>query len=234
MGEASRRRQSGYRKETFKTNVLYKFLKYEHAYSLTSSGVMRIGTLSDYEREDKHGAEIGDATENRTEITEPIDWVSGTGQPTPLFLQRAFDISPESMATPGLVFDRCAITVTESSPDRWIYSTTRIRSLENCKRAGYDTVVRIGDAAGFCALVGEHLDGKFGITHANILDCIYGDKNILLSDHRGILPELRKLPKYEYQGEARMIFVPIALPIEPQIIAVPAVSEFCEIVARLN
>lgn len=74
--------------EQFK--ILYKYLKKEHAHSLLSKGIIRLGTLYEYRNIEKHGSVIGDDTEGKKSASMPIDDAFWSKQYHPDFADNFF------------------------------------------------------------------------------------------------------------------------------------------------
>jgi hypothetical protein len=207
---------------------LYKYLPLQYANSLVQSGVVQIGTLLGFRDEEKYGEEIGDKEEGT--FTE-FSALHGKLKPEEMNeVQKAVvNIGQNSNVT----FSNCIAVVKHESPDHYIYSTSKVFSLNLMRTISkdyaekYDACVKITNPTKFFELISEKIQelAKYEATHP----CIYMEKHIY-HDKNKPHPALIKAKKYSYQDEFRTLWSPNSEDkISSEILTIPELTSYCEL-----
>lgn len=206
---------------------LFKYLPRRFADALISSGDLRLGTLHDFQDEERHGHAIGDRAEGVAEVYDnPPLLVTGSGTPLSPPVRAALGDDPP----PGNVFDRCLFTITERTENRWLYCTSSRCHPSLVGEFGADACVRIRKARRFYRAIFQELANRRLITSMDVLRCVYRDRAWHYEDAGRLPPEAVKPRCYERQQEFRGVFVPTRLPIEPLVLRVPDCAQYCSLV----
>jgi len=205
---------------------LYKYLPLQYANSLANSGVIQIGTLLGFRDEEKYGEEIGDKEEGA--FTE-FSLLNGKLKPEEMNEVQKAAVGNSN----GVTFTNCVAAVKRESPDLFIYSTSKVFSLDLMRTISkdytekYDACVKITNPDKFFELISETIKdlAKYEVIHP----CIYMQKHI---HHEKAKPHpaLIKAKKYSYQDEYRTIWSPISGgKIGSKILTIPELAKYCEV-----
>jgi len=82
----------------------YQYLRRDFADALLSEGAVRIGTLYDFGREEKHGSELGDESEGIGTVysDDPVEW--GNDEDAPQFYKQVLGDTPSHIRIDGIEF----------------------------------------------------------------------------------------------------------------------------------
>ena len=128
---------------------LYKFTKKEHVKSLFDSGSIRIGTLHDYNNEEKHGPMIGDSNDGVKTLEGALNG-RFTGKEAASHPAASVIVGGEG----NFVFNNCTVSdMRIRSPNMFIFSTsnkyTESLHKEWLEHENYDSCYEIFDPIGF-------------------------------------------------------------------------------------
>ena len=196
---------------------LYKYMKSEFAQKVISEGTFRIGTLYEFQNEEKHGAAIGDSEEGtkyvRNGPNETYDYsVPGS---VPAFVKN-FIRAEEGM---HVKIEGIQMQQTVRCPDFYLYCVTS----EVCPKAmaefECDTVIKISEPVKFFSGLADGLLQKVKISdNFYIVPCIYRDRANNYSENDRTHPATIKDHRYDYQKEVRAIWEPTGGIVEPLIV----------------
>jgi hypothetical protein len=205
---------------------LYKYLPSQYANALAHNGVVQIGTLLGFRDEEKYGEEIGDKEEGS--FTE-FSLLDGELKPEEMNEVQKAVVGVGNRAT----FSNCIAAVKRESPDLYIYSTSKVFSLNLMRTISkdyaekYDACVKITNPTKFFELISEKI--KELAKYEAILPCVYMEKHI---HHEKAKPHpaLIKAKKYSYQDEFRTIWSSNSEgKISSTILTIPELTSYCEI-----
>lgn len=207
---------------------LYKYMKAEHASDLIKRGILRIGTLYEFQDIEKYGNVVGDSQEgikgrdkienssNRPEDNKPISQ----------FAEKFFKISPESKGT--VLIKDCLLRETIRSPDFYLYCMTMVPDLDIMQEFGYDTCIEIININAFIDAISNELSGR--AEFVCIQFCAYTDRFKKFGNEDNIHPALIKDPTYAQQREVRAIWRSNKTTLEPIILKIEGIGQYCRIV----
>jgi hypothetical protein len=211
---------------------LFKFLPREHAVGLVERGSVRIGTAHDFRRTELHNPARGDPTEARpNSIALVDDLVVTPNAPAPEHLREFIDIGAGA-APPGVAPTRLQRSIFqrygERDQDYFVYCLAGHHGWELYDRFESDACVRIVDVLGFVDCLRRHVAPESsGFDWARVT---YGARFGALSEAHDRLPPFVKPPKYRWQDEVRLVWLPRGLvSIQPFNTEVPGLQAFCEL-----
>lgn len=206
--------------------VLYKYLHKKHAKMLLERGKLRIGTLYEFRDIEKHGVEIGDATEGQKSIFMEINKETWNPKNQPEFSKNFFNLGNNgSLTIQGITLEKPI-----NSPDYYIYSTTEVFDENILSDFGYDICVIIENPEKFFAAITRTLRHK-GVFEG-VFRCQYHSKRLSHDRDHGIHPAIIKSPEYEKQKEVRTLWKPKKNSIQPIIIECRKASKYCRLLQR--
>lgn len=187
--------------------VLYKYLKREHALRWLSKGEVRIGVLSVYRDTERYGEEIGDPDEGTRVLWEAPDVVDSES-PEPSLAKQVLRIGPgRHIQFHGVRFEHRQL-----SPDYYVLCFSGEFSEEAMRKMNpaYDACVRIDNPRAFLHAVTAELH-RFRISSKLVGAqwCVYRDREIHVSEEAAKVPvALIKDSRYAYQREVRAVWEP--------------------------
>ena len=184
-------------------NTLFKYLKSKDANDFFRQGIIRIGTLYDYRKTERHGTVIGDHQEGL--ILEQEHYQNLTMQSNedvPPFIRGRITVETGGMfqvmnSTMGL---------SHQSPNFYIYCVTTKFDPKVMKEFGYDTCFEIIDTTQFINGLNRCMRHKG--TFIGAYECIYTEKVVSPGNKPNHHPALVKDPKFSYQNEVRLLWKP--------------------------
>jgi hypothetical protein len=211
---------------------LYKYLPLKYAKDLTEKGIIKLGTLSEYQNVDLHGTDIGDKDEGNISKWSLIDKKNVTNKDLNDVERRAFNI-PDGVV--GVQINNCLAVATQKSDDLFIYSTSRLfnvqlmRIINSNYHEKYDACIKIHNPDKFIQTISDAFKehGNFEATRL----CAYISRSIHHSKpDPDIHPVFIKEPRYKYQEEIRSVWSSISTDeINSRVLKIPELSEFCEL-----
>jgi len=200
----------------------------EHAESLLSKGVVRIGTLYEFRNEENYGKEIGDNEEGKKSSYMEVNKTSFTYETQPEFTKSLFKMTPNS----GTVHLKDLTIENEAnSSDLYLYCTTNVYDQNAMKNFGYDACIEIIRPDRFFKCLSKQLKNKG--TYQGSHRCIYKPRRLPHYYKDKIHPALIKDPEYFYQKEVRSIWQPKNNKIKPIFLEVNNLHKHCKIKACL-
>ena len=136
------------------TPVLYKYLRRQHATELSDKGLLRVGTLYGFRKDESFGREITDPWEGKTALyakESVVDWE----RPETIgpLVRRFFNIPAGSTG----VMTNIRLKLTEQSEDVYVLCLSTTADPVVMERMGYDACVAITNVAEFLRLLTGHL-----------------------------------------------------------------------------
>jgi hypothetical protein len=208
---------------------LYKYAKWVHADALLRWGQVRVGTLFDYQRAERHARGVGDEAEGTKALNEIIDEANH------------LTLSEFARAQIGVFFGgggpgyiaNTEVRAVYRSSNRWLYCTSQTLSYRvmDSFEAGYDACVTITHPTEFYQTIGTELGRLELIGTGGMYPVTYRTR---LQDYRaddGRPGWLIKSPEYAAQTEVRFVYVPTAeAPITSTYVdlTLPLLKAFCE------
>lgn len=221
---------------------IYKYLKRLHAETMVNDGIIRIGTLQDYRKEEKYGTAIGDSQEGVRTTNIPI---GATGS-----------LHVDGALIAGNLFSNCrfvgnganvmAFSINERASQYYIYCTSL--SLDKKVMADFeaDACVLIRDPASFFREITRALlmqakvhkvENTLGYSAA---PCVYSSKQEVIR-HNGTVwgavqspfpcsQIIHKPKKYISQNEVRIAWQPKGTNPEPFLLTCEGIKSMCEII----
>jgi hypothetical protein len=215
--------------------VLYKYLRGEHAESLTRDGNIRIGTLHDFRGTESHGPGIFDPKEGKKVVVSYIGRETFKNGETRTNSLRQMGIVIEGEGSIGpIIFENCHTRTTVDHPDTYVWCCSIVKSHEAMAAvARADTCVEIFDVPGFYDALNRAVTkhGHFGVLGP--LAVVYHD---LVEEwnwqNLGEHPVFMKSTEFSAQQEARIAWMPAvpAAKLETIHIAESDLHRFCRIV----
>ena len=209
---------------------LYKYTQNVYALKMVQTGQCRVGTLFEYRDKEKHGSEVGDSDEGRktTYSNDPlIDWTKP--ETVPDIVKRVVKVGEGR----NPIFQNCWFNVNEESPDCYVFSVAEALNPNVMREFGYDAVVRITHPNLFFQALTECLQNMRRIkSEFTLSKCRYIDRTQHYSRQHSIHPAFMKDPRYKYQQEVRVIWIPEENPIEPVILECPQLRMHCSLISN--
>jgi len=210
---------------------LYKYMKSDHAHSALRNGVFRIGTLLEFQDEERHGTEIGDRDEGTKRICNSPGEIYDYSIPgsAPGFAEKFIRVEEQYVTINGILMEE-----TIASPNYYIYCVTSEISQAAMKEFECDTVIQIANPKSFFVALTESLSQQTEIQEDyNVVRCNYVDRRYHYSDNDRTHPATIKSHKYSYQKEVRAIWTPIHGNIEPIMIKNMSAASLCTVVNQI-
>lgn len=211
--------------------MLYKYMKSEHAKMFLEDGLLRIGTLYDFKKNETFNDAVGDRREGLhfpfISFDEPrrIEDMTQT--------ERGFVNNIINMSS-GVSFSSVSVGRTVTSSDYYIYCLTTMPSKKTMEFFECDTCVGIPNPRYFFRTLTRQMH-KY--VHSQVWrgPITYTDKQFHLSQDTGLHPATTKDPKFEYQKEYRGIWNACEKIVEsgelsPFLINAPKAVDGCRIV----
>lgn len=211
----------------FDGEVLYKYLRKEHAEKLLKYGVFRIGTLFDYRNMEKYGDIIGDHEEGMKVTHLAVDKEYWTPHTQPDFSKSFFDLSKNS----GIEMSGFTLRKNEKSLNCFIFSTTEQFDSKAMEAFGYDACIEIKSPKSFFNTLSKCFRHKG--TYVGAFKCAYTERKKSYLKQNNTHPALIKEPSYAGQTEVRTIWDPIKRPIKPKIIKCKKAIKYCKLYCSL-
>jgi hypothetical protein len=202
---------------------IYKYLSNKNASSLCQSGVLRIGTIYEYRKEELFGKEIGDIDEGKKiKLWELSGKMYEKGDVPEVFFESGAIKMGEGVKIGGTG----PVRLVESCPNYFIYSASLSfeTSLFGSIDKEYDACVQIRDCDKFANAITKEIERPFLGWHG----CVYGPKTTKDLTDRTNDHTIRKEIKYEYQKEIRAIWGPVSKETKGQLIKVSNVRIYCK------
>lgn len=187
---------------------LFKFCRHEHLLSMKNSGSVRIGTLSDYRKTDKHGELISDEFEGSKRMSGSISNINSENAHKYPGLEGLVKVESGGGMTGQLTFNNCVFSV----PDLLIFSATKeysqqIHELWD-KNEGYNSCYKIISPRLFFRAISEALGSNYNFL--GFAEVHYADEIDIASPQAGIHPALvKRHAGYADQAEIRAIWQPV-------------------------
>jgi hypothetical protein len=199
--------------------VLYKFMEAKYAAKLVEAGVVRIGTLYNFRKEETHGQHIGDRGEGELKYRMGFGDETYSEENMPDFLKGQFQGRPGKIRFVGGSFVR-----RESVSDLYVFCVTERR--EPLPDYG-DTRIYIPNPEPFFEEIGSVLQARFLGFHR----CLYEERTRPHTAWRtaGQYHALVKPVRYAEEKEVRALWEPVSLPIAPFIATASALPRYCSI-----
>jgi hypothetical protein len=200
----------------------YKYMKQEHLRSFFRNGDIRIGTLHDFQSNEKHNYQILDSEEGIKSANKVINW-SGGPDDQPAFDRKFFRVGADNVTIKNIL-----LMEEIRSPNCFIFSVSASFSVEVMKKMnpGYDACIAILKPYEFFREIANNLQDK--ISKWAFGPCYYITRNLPHDKQHNIHPAWIKDPEYSYQEEYRMIMIPNIDEIQPLFIKTKYATKFCK------
>lgn len=204
---------------------MYKFSQERYCKALLNMGVVRIGTLHDFRR-DEHKQGIADRLEGTKEVSHSFEnyTVGAAGDPRAEPLQQ-FGVRVENCI--GSTFN---VTRVFESPDCFIFCMAENCSNETMRQfEGVDACVRIDNVRGFISLLTQALASHRPVAFKGIHRVTYQPRSEPWNGRNwGAHPALIKDPGFEKQSELRAIWKSLdGKPLQPIVLGDYRLGRFC-------
>lgn len=201
--------------------IYYKYLKRKYLQKFFSTGEIRIGTLFDFQNEERHGSEIGDDEEGVKSANKVINWVGGPKD------QPEFDKKFVDVRANNVTIENVLVREETRSENLYVFSVSGTFSLEIMKKMNpeFDACIAIKKPKRFLQAIEKKMKSKtvsFG-------RCIYSNRHMPHDRQHQAHPGWLKDPKYEYQDEYRLLMTTELKDIEPISIYCRHATRFCSI-----
>lgn len=207
---------------------LYKYMKLEHAIDLVRKGSLRIGTLNDFKKSEKHSGSILDKDEGISVTYSEDEMDLSRPDTVPSFLRKHVRADGvEYWKITNLRFQ-----VTYNSPDYYIFTVSEEYSPNITRSFGYDSCVRIDQPEMFFGVLTDCLykKGKIKDGGSFAARCVYENRLQHYSKTGRPHPAILKDTSYSFQKEIRAIWTPSETIIEPSIIQCYPARNYCHII----
>lgn len=211
--------------------MLYKYMKSEHSKMFLKDGLLRIGTLFDFKKNETFNQAVGDRREGSHFPYITFDEPRSIEDMTPT--EKGFVSNIINMQS-GVSFSSVSIGQIVTSSDYFIYCLTTIPSKKTMEFFECDTCIEIPNPRYFFRTLTremhEYVESQVWRGPIN-----YIDKEYHLSQDSGLHPATTKDPSFEYQKEYRGIWIPNKKIIEsgelsPFLINAPKAVKGCRLV----
>jgi hypothetical protein len=192
-------------------DVLYKYLRAEHV-EQTMQGILRLGTLHDFRRQESHGDEIGDVGEGTKQVTQVVDGFTSDILRRPNILRQFFEPPPGAN---NIQFRGLSLEVRHNNPDIFVFCAAARFDQAAMREFKYDACLEIVRPREFFAALDATLRGQALVTQALVSRCHYGERRRDVAMDGDIPAALVKPTRYAYQQEVRALWQPRAASIEP-------------------
>lgn len=219
---------------------MFKYLPKSYADLLLTMGVLRVGTLHDFRRQE-HGRGIADVDEGRKAVRHTINHLTVRDVTDPQFRTsvhaRAMEAFRAIRIGPGVrnvTLKNVRFTQHIDVPDCFIYCTSSLNSRAVLAEfAGAQTCVEIIDPQRYFKTITEALDAHTPVVFRGIFEVKYADREERWNGQDwGDHPAMIKPPSYRQQRELRAIWQPRRKdPIKPVNIGHMDLPRFCRRVA---
>ena len=174
----------------------YKYLPNEYAAIMIEKGIIRLGSLIDYQNEEIYGTHIGDKKEGIKTTTSLLNGNIRSQNDLNEFERKIINISPEFKG--NLTFKECTVTYSEIARNALVYSISDSFNVYCLKRISressvqYDTCVRIIDPEKFIKCINEKLKNEYKLIGG--IYCAYRERDTFYSGkedpvHPGIIKD---------------------------------------------
>jgi hypothetical protein len=218
---------------------LFKYTKRVYAEALVREGKIRIGTLHDYRRIERHAPMIADEDEGKkARYDNPVMASAGGLSP---FARSVADRMFSNLPTDPQVrvlFAQCVFEEVETSSNRWLYCTSArlgasvMRSMD----PAYDSCIRIDYVDAFFQAIAQELGRQNLIaTPGRIVRCKYRERTQHYLADDGLDPVTLKAPKFWNQQEVRFVYFPSKeITVDHHDLTIPRLRDFCELDPRVD
>jgi hypothetical protein len=205
---------------------LYKFLRTEHAAALMENGTIRVGTLWEYQNEERHGTQVGDEGEGRLAQYDDRQLVLSDDPTTQSAItKQVFNLEGAT----GAVIQGITMAVEETVDNLHVYSLSGQfdrASFAEFADSRYEICLRIDNPSGFVSVLDAAMKRRFEADNYTVLPCVYGNRVVHYRDGQKIHPVQLKPIRLAHQHEVRVIWrAPRGLP-EPHVFDCPELSKF--------
>lgn len=156
---------------------LYKYINNEYAEKFFSSGLVRIGTLYDYRKNEIYGPQISDKDEGiKSTYINDDKMVWEKPEDVPEFARDIFNL--ESGLKVNLYGSGGNIRIVKKyvSPDCYIYCVSETFDKNMMRRLGYDTCIEINDPINFSIAFSKCLNKDIKNIHLGKCEYIQRDQ----------------------------------------------------------
>jgi len=212
------------------TELLYKYLRREHADSFFARGTIRIGTLQEFRRVEEHGNAVGDVDEGQHHTVFSFQ---GGGN---------IDLSEDSPAAEyirkqilGIGDKRANVTMAlhqdtriihrGQSKNYYIYCLTAHFNEASMREFGYNSAIVVHQPEDFLIAISRRIRHRG--TPVYFGPVVYKDKITGWNKPHDVHPALLKSPNYAYQHEWRALWDPIGSNSRPIFVNVPEAIRYC-------
>lgn len=219
---------------------MYRYTENKHLESFMNQGVIRVGTLHDFRR-NEHGKGIADTEEGKKIVSHYIEDRTITEDD----MIAPSNKDSRAMKSFGLITLSGGSTITMRDvhtakkiehPDCYILCSSHVASKETMAEfGGADSCIQIVDVAGFYRCLTESLTKKNGgeldwFGHHNVL---YRDRNEKWNgENWGDSPAVIKSKDFAKQFETRGIWAAKNLqPIKPEFVQDARLPRFCKVIS---
>ncbi len=207
--------------------MFYKYMKKQHALALINLGVVRIGTLFDFRRTEKHGTRMGDADEGKLiyRFPAPPEGITLTADTQTPLIRRLFEFGEGA----SLTLRNGGFRYRESVGDCYVFCITDRLDRTLAQEFECDTCVWIHSADRFFEALSAIVQARF----VGLFRCSYQTR---VRDHSrwghdDVHPALVKDPSYGTQHELRAVWLPLNSPeIHPYKAIAPGVIRCCSLI----
>lgn len=214
---------------------VYKYMKRRHARSFFKEGLIRIGTLYDFRKEEKHGTEIGDKDEGTKTLTTEGYHLVDTADPNtiPSWLNEHFFSNIKLQEGARLqLHAKDGVRLRLTVPDRYVFCASYEVDDALIKNGEYECCVKINNPQGFFGALSQKL--KYKAKWLGYGKCVYRPRLMLGHEDVGLEPALIKENRHAYQKEIRGLWAPAAAEIVPMIIKAKKARFYCEFMKEIT
>lgn len=209
---------------------LYKYMPRKFALGLVHHGLLRIGTLHDYRRQE-HGQGISDGDEGTKAIEVAIERQHfASGKDVPKTLAPLGIISVDDFCS-NITLENIFVRKTFATQNCYLWCASSVRSRNVMEQfEGADTCIEIVGIAGFFASLRQTMT-SFDSEFQGLADVRYQSRmEDWNTEHLGYHPAIIKGPEYSSQHEVRAIWTPtMDCEIGPIILHDESLAQYCEL-----
>ena len=180
----------------------------KYALGLVRHGLLRIGTLNDYRRQE-HGQGVSDGDEGTKRIEVAIErqhFASGNDVPKTLASLGVIAVDDSSS---NITLENIYVGKSIVAPNCYLWCASSVRSRDVMEQfEGADTCVEVVDIDRFFAILGQVMT-TFDSAFQGLADVLYQSRTEAWNpEHLGVHPAIIKGPEYSSQHEVRAIWTP--------------------------
>ncbi|PCI01810.1 MAG: hypothetical protein COB79_03495 [Zetaproteobacteria bacterium] len=206
--------------------ILYKYMNRKWARKFLKDGLILIGTLHQFQDEELHGTEVGDAKEGTKNVhSKTLKYIDTSNSSSiPYWMNQHINVSEPNQL---IIHAKGGMSASYSDPNSYIYCVSDTYDQGAIKEMGYNCCIKIEDSDKFFKALSMKLKNKarfWGYTK-----CVYRSRS--LQDWEDNVPaSFIKESKHSHQKEVRGLWLPLKdEKIHPIVVKAKKATRLCHI-----